>query len=260
MACAGWNCCRTNFTVQHRLTSDVALEAAYVGNVGRHLTKEINVNQAVPGPGDYNPRRPFAKFGLSQGIIQVCNCDNSSYNGLQTRLTKQFSRSLDFNLTYTWSKAMTNTEVGNAGNVYDIRADHAPASWDREHVVTLQHNWDLPFGRNRHWTLGDNRIADAVLGGWRLSGVHTFESGFRNGTAGRNSLRGPSLASSDFSLAKNLLVGERRVLELRADAFNVFNHVNLGNPNATIDQSGAGQITCAQTAMRQMQFGLHFQF
>jgi hypothetical protein len=298
-----------NFTVQQRLTSDIALEVAYVGNVGRHLTEEINVNQAVPGPGDYNPRRPFARFGLSQGIIQVCNCDNSSYNGLQTKLTKQFSRSLDFNLTYTWSKAMTNTEVGNAGNVYDIRADHAPASWDREHVVTLTHNWDLPFGRNRRWNLGNNVVADAILGGWRLSGVHTFESGlpftprvsnapllntdfgaradligdprvanpsanlwfnpaayseptqpFRNGTAGRNSLRGPGLATSDFSIAKNLLVGERRVLELRADAFNTFNHVNLGNPNATIDQSGAGQITYAQTAMRQMQFGLHFQF
>jgi hypothetical protein len=298
-----------NFTVQHRLTSDLALEVAYVGNVGRHLTEEINVNQAVPGPGDYNPRRPFAKFGLSQGIIQVCNCDNSSYNGLQTKLTKQFSRSLDFNLTYTWSKAMTNTEVGNAGNVYDIRADHAPASWDREHAVTLTHNWDLPFGRNRHWALGGNAIADAVLGGWRLSGVHTFSTGlpftptvsnapllnadfgaradvignpsvsnpnanlwfnpaayseptqpFRNGTAGRNSLRGPSFASSDLSLAKNLLVGERISLELRADAFNVFNHVNLGRPNSTIDQSGAGQITYVQTAMRQMQFGLHLQF
>jgi hypothetical protein len=50
------------------------------------------------------------------------------------------------------------------------------------------------------------------------------------------------------------------VLELRADAFNAFNHVNLGNPSSAIDQSGAGQITYAQTAMRQMQFGLHFQF
>jgi hypothetical protein len=49
-------------------------------------------------------------------------------------------------------------------------------------------------------------------------------------------------------------------LELRADAFNVFNHVNLGRPNSTIDQSGAGQITYVQTAMRQMQFGLHLQF
>jgi hypothetical protein len=68
------------------------------------------------------------------------------------------------------------------------------------------------------------------------------------------------LATSDFSLAKNLLFSEHRSLELRADAFNTFNHVNLGNPSSTIDQSGAGQITYPQTSMRQMQFGLHFQF
>ncbi len=300
-----------NFTVQHRFTSDLALEVAYVGNVGRHLTEEINVNQAVPGPGDLGPREPYyVLYGLSQGITQYCNCDTSNYNSLQTKLTKQFSHGLDFNLNYTWSKAMTNTEGGsNFGNVYDIRADHGPASWDREHVVTLQHNWDLPFGRDRRWKLGNNAIANALLGGWRLSGIHTFESGlpftptvssapllntnfgaradligdpylanssanrwfnpqaysaptqlYRNGTAGRNSLRGPHYYNSDISVAKNLLFSERRSLELRADAFNVFNHVNLGLPSSQIDVSGAGQITYIQEAMRQMQFGLHFQF
>ncbi len=64
-----------------------------------------------------------------------------------------------------------------------------------------------------------------------------------------------------MSLSKNLLLGERYKLELRADAFNVFNHVNLRNPNSTIDSGGsAGQITGIQVSMRQMQFGLHFQF
>jgi hypothetical protein len=53
---------------------------------------------------------------------------------------------------------------------------------------------------------------------------------------------------------------EGKSLELRADAFNVFNHVNLGLPNALIDVPGAGQITTIQAPMRQMQFGLHLQF
>ena len=301
-----------NFTVQQQLVSNMALEIAYVGNVGRHLFLSLNENQAVPGPGDQFPRQPFYQlYGLTQGIYQTCNCDNSSYNALQTKLQKQFSRGLDFLLTYTWSKALDNSEgAGGFSDNYNVRASRGPASWDRTHVVTLSHDWDLPFGRQRHWKLGGNGIADAVLGGWRLSGVHTFGSGlpftptvanapllntnfnnvradivgnpqvsnqnaslwfnpaaftepqqpFRNGTAGRNILRGPKLVNSDVSLSKNLLVGERRSLELRADAFNVFNHVNLGLPSSTIDQSGAGQITYVQVAMRQMQFGLHFQF
>ncbi|HTU44310.1 MAG TPA: TonB-dependent receptor [Bryobacteraceae bacterium] len=302
-----------NFTVEHQITSAMALEVAYVGNVGRHLFETLNANQAVPGPGDVDPRRPFYDlYGLTQGIYQYCNCDNSNYNALQTKLQRQFSHGLDFLLTYTWSKALTDTEGGSVpSNSYDVRSDYGPASWDRTHTLTLEHDWDLPFGRNRYWKLGGNAVADAVLGGWRLSGVHTFASGepftptvanapllndpdfasvradvvgnwqvpnqsanlwfnpaafsepqqpYRQGTAGRNSLRGPGLAVSNISLAKNLLLSERRSLELRADAFNVFNHANLANPSSTIDESGAGQITAIEVPMRQMQFGLHFQF
>jgi len=83
---------------------------------------------------------------------------------------------------------------------------------------------------------------------------------FRNGTARRNSLRGPRLAISNLSISKNLLPLEGKSLEFRAEAFNVFNHVNLGLPNSTIDDFGAGQITYAQVSMRQMQFALHFSF
>lgn len=302
-----------NFTVQRQITSTLALEVAYVGNIGRHLYETLNANQAVLGPGDVDPRRPFYNlYGLTQGLYQYCNCDNSNYNGLQTKLQKQFSHGLDFLLTYTWSKALTDTEGGSVpSNSYDVHSDYGPASWDRAQTVTLEHNWDLPFGRNRYWKLGGNAVADAVVGGWRLSGVHTWGTGlpftptvanapllndpdfasvradvvgnwqvanpdanlwfnpaafsepqqpYRQGTAGRNSLRGPSLAVSNISLAKNLIPSERWLLELRADAFNVFNHANLANPSSVIDESGAGQITAIEVPMRQMQFGLHFQF
>ncbi len=302
-----------NFTVQQRMTPTLALEVAYVGNVGRHLFETLNANEAVPGPGNADPRRPFYQlYGLEQFLAQYCNCDTSSYNGLQTKLQKQVSHGLDFLLTYTWSKALTHTEGGSVpSNSYDVRSDYGPASWDREHTLTFQHNWTLPFGRDQYWKLGNNTVANLVLGGWRLSGVHTVSSGapftptvanapllndpdfsslradvvgdwhvpnpnanewfnpaafsepqqpYRQGTAGRNSLRGPHLWESDLSLSKNLFSSEKRSLELRADAFNVFNHVNLAQPNSQIDVSGAGQITAIEVPMRQMQFGLHFQF
>lgn len=304
-----------NFTVEQQLAPSIALQVAYVGNVGRHLFEAINRNQAVPGPGDVDPRRPFYNsFGLEQGLYQYCNCSNSNYNSLQTRLQKQFSRGVDFLFTYTWAKALDYRDEGSGNtpaNTYDRANDYGPASWDREHTVTFTHNLDIPVGRNRRWQLGKNAIADAILGGWRLSGVHTFGSGlaftptvanapllndpdfgqvradvvgnpnvsnpnanqwfnvaafsepqqpFRQGTAGRNSLRGPKLWESDLSVSKNLLLSERYKLELRADAFNVFNHVNLANPASQIDSSGAGQITSIQVPMRQMQFGLHFGF
>ncbi|MGI9070606.1 MAG: hypothetical protein ACR2JB_04580 [Bryobacteraceae bacterium] len=69
-----------------------------------------------------------------------------------------------------------------------------------------------------------------------------------------------TLLVSDLSLSKDLIPSERWSLEFRADAFNVFNHVNLGLPNSTVDVGGAGQITYAQVPMGQMQFGMHLQF
>ncbi len=170
-----------NFTVEQQLAPSIALQVAYVGNVGRHLFEAINRNQAVPGPGDVDPRRPFYNsFGLEQGLYQYCNCSNSNYNSLQTRLQKQFSRGVDFLFTYTWAKALDYRDEGSGNtpaNTYDRANDYGPASWDREHTVTFTHNLDIPVGRNRRWQLGKNAIADAILGGWRLSGVHTFGSG-----------------------------------------------------------------------------------
>jgi hypothetical protein len=66
------------------------------------------------------------------------------------------------------------------------------------------------------------------------------------------------LWESDLSLSRNLPHGEHRSLEIRADAFNVFNHVNLANPNSTFDVSGVGQITAIRVPMRQKQFGSAF--
>lgn len=301
-----------NAAVETEFTNSLAFELAYVGNAGRHLFLSLNENQAKPGPGDYDPRRPFyPNFGLEQAIYQTCNCDNSSYHALQSKLQKRAAHGLDFLLTYTWSKAMDNSEGGGGfANNYNVKASHGPASWDRTNEVTLEHNWDLPFGAKRTWKLGNNKVAEAVAGGWRLSGTHSFGSGlpftptvsnapllntdfnyvnadivgdphvsnpsrdkwfdpaafsepqtqYRNGTARRDSLRGPRLTVSNLSLSKNLLPLEGKSLEFRAEAFNVFNHVNLGNPNSTIDSDGAGQITNVQVSMRQMQFALHFRF
>ena len=61
--------------------------------------------------------------------------------------------------------------------------------------------------------------------------------------SGRNAFTGPSLFNSDMSLFKNFAITERVGAQFRFEAFNVFNHVNLGNPNNCIDCSGSGLIT-----------------
>jgi hypothetical protein len=64
------------------------------------------------------------------------------------------------------------------------------------------------------------------------------------GNSGYNMLRGPRYQDWDINLQKNILFRERYNIQLRADSFNVFNHPNLGNPNANISNtSTAGTIT-----------------
>jgi hypothetical protein len=78
-------------------------------------------------------------------------------------------------------------------------------------------------------------------------------AGFQ-GTAGRNTLIGPSSRQTDFSLIKRFPINNMRV-EFRGEIFNLFNNTNFGQPDSNISNVTAGVISTADDA-RSMQFGL----
>ena len=92
------------------------------------------------------------------------------------------------------------------------------------------------------------------------------------GTIRRNSFFGPNLFNSDLSLEKNVALYERVTLQFRVDAFNAFNHINLGNPgDTTLDDPNASNVgvisggpyppgTGGSTNPRQLQFTAHIAF
>ena len=81
------------------------------------------------------------------------------------------------------------------------------------------------------------------------------------GNAGRNSLRGPSFWDLDSSLFRLFPVGEGRQFEFRAEAFNLFNNVNLGQPNNDINSGSAfGTINGTANTARQLQLAAKFIF
>jgi len=65
------------------------------------------------------------------------------------------------------------------------------------------------------------------------------------GNVGKNILRGPGAATTDFGLFKNVALRERLRLQIRGEFFNLFNRVNLGNPNANQGSANFGRITGA---------------
>jgi hypothetical protein len=102
----------------------------------------------------------------------------------------------------------------------------------------------------------------AGAGGFSCSGLDGI------GDGGRNNAWGPRFFNSDMSLMKNIALMERYTVQFRMDAYNAFNHINLGNPNGQIDSPSAGSIgggpypagTGGTTNPRQLQFTLHVAF
>jgi hypothetical protein len=87
------------------------------------------------------------------------------------------------------------------------------------------------------------------------------------GNLGRNQLRGPGFWQADASFFKNFALGPSRRVEVRVEIANIFNHVNLANPDGQIgvpgnDNPNAGRITDTAGAYtpRNFQFGFRFIF
>lgn len=83
------------------------------------------------------------------------------------------------------------------------------------------------------------------------------------GNFGRNSVFGPHFFNTDLSVQKNFQIHESITFQLRADAFNAFNHINWGLPDGTLETGGSissGPFPDGGTNPRQMQFSARFQF
>ena len=77
-----------------------------------------------------------------------------------------------------------------------------------------------------------------------------------------NTLYGPHFINQDLSMAKSFAVTERSRISLRAEAFNIFNHTNLGDPESNVTAGNAGQINglAPQYQMRRLQFAARLDF
>jgi hypothetical protein len=83
---------------------------------------------------------------------------------------------------------------------------------------------------------------------------------FSYGNSAYNMVWGPGQQNWDASIAKNTKFGEKLNLQLRMDAFSVFNHPQFSNPNANISNTATvGTITSA-TGNRTVQIGAKLQF
>jgi hypothetical protein len=115
---------------------------------------------------------------------------NSAYHGMQLTLRKAMSSGLQFDVNYTFSKSMdigSNAErinefegFGFASQVLNSWAPgqlRALSDFDTKHQINSNWVYELPLGRGRRFGSGMGKIANAMVGGWGLSGIVHWTSG-----------------------------------------------------------------------------------
>lgn len=128
---------------------------------------------------------------------------------------------------------------------------------------------DVDTGPCRPNRVGDPSVDNPSRFGWFRVGLGSGTPWARPapltfGNAARNSLHGPRFFNTDLSLFKNFLLTERWKLQFRAESFNIWNNVNLGQPDSCVDcnPATAGKIfgLASGASMRQWQFALRLEF
>jgi hypothetical protein len=143
-----------------------------------------NLANAAGAVITFEGRSPFLGFDVPEAIL-LGNSAFSNYHSAQFSLTKRFSKGLQFNLAYAYSKSMDNSSADPGstagggkpdlpnvgftaqGNAFDTRANYAPSDFDRTHRFSASYVYELPsFG-----------YTSRLLTGWQLSGFFQTQSG-----------------------------------------------------------------------------------
>lgn len=95
---------------------------------------------------------------------------------------------------------------------------------------------------------------------WFNANAFSMPDNYTYGNSGINILRGPGFSEVELALQKSFTLGDRYKATFRAEAENLLNHVNLGNPSSTLGVSGFNTIRSLGGDPRSMQMVLRFAF
>jgi hypothetical protein len=196
-------------SVERELARDTTLEVNYIGTKGTHFLDRRNIAQALPltgaalqtcqtayaandqvtlsGPTCASQyRRPYPNF-----TSYYIDSDWHGYSNYNAMNVKFEHRAHDLAVTgvFTWAKSMDDKSaaagVGATGSGYqgfmnnaDPALDYGPSDFDVDKRFVASYVYQLPFGRGKKFGANVNRAADFAIGGWQLSGITTWQTGF----------------------------------------------------------------------------------
>jgi hypothetical protein len=176
-----------NVAYQRDIGFSTVVEAAYVGNFTRGASRTQNLNP-IPLYAYGDEKNLFNNAAISQNFLRTVwpgvgtmndvyfDQDSLTYNALQLNAQRRLSRGLQMGVAYTLAKGM-----GMQG--YDEYTDmlygeqglrdryYGPTNVDRRHNLVINYSYEIPS------PMPNNRVMDAILGDWQVSGVTKYLSG-----------------------------------------------------------------------------------
>lgn len=194
----------TNATVQLRLRQDEAGELANFYMINR-----------LNGPLSFyaNPN--------TLGANTISNGAFSNYNALQVDVRRRLTSGLQIQGNYTWSKVLSDVS-GDAQTRFEPFLDfgnndleRARAPFDLTHAIKGNGSYSLPFGKGQRWS--GNKFTNQVFGGWVVTGVMTWQSGFPFSILSTRGTLNRAARSTTTNTAVTLLNGQ----QLRSEVFGL---------------------------------------
>ncbi|MGH9719710.1 MAG: carboxypeptidase regulatory-like domain-containing protein [Bryobacteraceae bacterium] len=264
-----------NVSIEQTLGARQSLTLSYVAAVGRRLlrTEQINVNMNFPlvttlrnaATSDYHSLQLQFQRRLSRGVQGIASytwghsIDEASsdftFSTPTTRVPVRLDRgSSDFDIRHTLTGAVTWAPVVHVSNT---ALSILLRNWSADLLLTARSASPVDIAALRLSTFGYiNSRPDLVsaqplylndplvAGGKRLNrAAFVAVTDPRQGTLGRNALRGFPLAQINASVGRKFPLTERLALLFRAECFNALNHPNFGDPLVTLNSPLFGMST-----------------
>jgi hypothetical protein len=272
-----------NINLQREVADNVVAMVGYFGARGSGLQIANNINQPADGVRPFprlsesSPILPGAPLG---NITQIGSSSRSNYRALWLSLRGRVSSALQLLGSYTLSKSTDYNSLTTQGIVaqdsYNLHGEAGPSDYDARHRAAVTAIYELPFRGNpiiEGWQISavvqaqsgspvnivtststingiPNTVRPDLIGSVQTVGridqwfdTSAFVAVNRFGNLSRNAVMGPSFTNTDLSVTKTTTLRGRIRLELRAECFNLFNHVNLGQPGNIVGSANFGVIT-----------------
>jgi Carboxypeptidase regulatory-like domain len=196
-------------SVERELGRNTTFEVNYIGTKGTHFLDRRNIAQALPLTGANLSLCQTAYADNDQTTLNAAPCTSSSrrpypnftsyyidsdwhgYSNYNAMNVKFEHRAHDLAVTgvFTWARSMDDKSaaagVGATGSGYqgfmnnaDPGLDYGPSDFNVDHRFVASYIYQLPFGRGKRFGGQVNRALDEAIGGWQISGITTFQTGF----------------------------------------------------------------------------------